>query len=163
MWLTLPASPLNAVGKSPAFKLDGMKASGDVADLSDRLIHQAGEVVQLSGVAGSFAIEVACKSLHSKRCTENMLAEVIMHFLADPPLLAISSIQKRMLQELHFGQIPDHQKMTLGLAGNLHAQISTRTSFASLRLAGGPRSVLPTIRDADARAPSKLPSGAMQR
>ena len=82
------------------FKLDGMEASGDVANMSDRFIDQAGEVVQLSGVAGSFAIKIACKGLHGKGCTENVLAEVVVHFLADPPLFSLGGIKKCMLQEL---------------------------------------------------------------
>ena len=137
-----------------------MKASGNVANLSDRFIDEAGQVVQLSGVAGSFAIKVACESLYGKGRTENVLAEVIMHFPADPLLLAFRGIEKRMLQELHFGHVPDHQKMSLGLGGNLARPNIDQDGFACLSFGRRPRSVLPTIRDpTQARLPS-LPSGA---
>ena len=118
-----------------------MKASGDVADLTDRLVHQAGEVMQLTGVARSLAIKLTGESLHGEGCTENVLTEVIVHFLADPPLLSPGRIQKCMLQKLQFGNVPDHQKV------------------APLARFGGPRPDIHGFRFTFLRSAGKFQSG----
>jgi hypothetical protein len=65
--------------------------------------------MQLSGMARPFTIQIAGQRFDGERGTEDVLAEVIMHFLANPPLLPLGGIEKRMFQKFTFRYVPQQQ------------------------------------------------------
>ena len=71
-----------------------MESAGDVTDLSNRFIDQARKVVKFLGVPRAFAVKITREGFHGERGSQNMLAQVVMHFAADPALLSFSGIEK---------------------------------------------------------------------
>ena len=87
-----------------------MESAGDVSDLSNRFIDQARKVVKFLGVPRAFAVKITREGLHGERGSQNMLAQVVMHFAADPALLTFSGIEKGVFQEFTFSHV-SHQKL----------------------------------------------------
>ena len=72
-----------------------MESAGDVTDLSNRFIDQARKVVKFLGVPRAFAVKITREG--GERGSQDMLAQVVMHFAADPALLSFSGIEKGVL------------------------------------------------------------------
>jgi hypothetical protein len=78
-------------GRQASLKLRRVKALGNVANLHHRLVDQAGQIVQLPCVPGSFPVEIRRQRLYGERGAENVLREMVVHFPANPPLLPAAS------------------------------------------------------------------------
>ena len=75
--------------------------------------------MKLLSVARSLTAEVSCEGFYREGGAKNLLAKMIMHLLADPPLLAVGSIQESMLEKPRFGCVAERQKETTTVRSNL--------------------------------------------
>ena len=70
-----------------------MESARNFADLQNRVIDQAREFVQIPGVGGTFAVQSSGQRLGAKGRAQQMLAEMIVQILSDPPLFAVRGIK----------------------------------------------------------------------
>ena len=87
--------------QSVTLEFDRMESAGDVTDLSNRFIDQA-QGREVSRRAASLRDQDHREGFHGERGSQNMLAQVVMHFAADPALLTFSGIEKGVFQEFTF-------------------------------------------------------------
>ena len=95
--------------------------------------------MKLLSVARSLTAEVSCEGFYREGGAKNLLAEMIMHLLADPPLLAVGSIQESMLEKSRFGCVVDGQKKTPAFRSDLKSPDLHGDNRAVFRLGKGPR------------------------
>ena len=121
--LTRLASPSSAAGSPAHSSSTGWSPRGDVSDLSDRFIDQARKVVKFLGVPRAFAIKITREGFHGKSGSQNVLAQVVMHFASDPALLSFRGIEKGVFQEFTFGHLSSeaavHRWMTTNMPKRL--------------------------------------------
>ena len=111
--------------QSVGFQFGRIKASGNVANLNNGFVDETGQFVQLTGVTGSLPIQVTCECLYGEGRPEKVLAQVVMHLPSNPLLFAFLRTQKRVFQELEFGDVADQERTPAVSARVGHAQILT--------------------------------------
>ncbi len=135
MRLTLVASFLKRSRQSVGFQFGRIKAAGNVANLNNGFVDETGQFVQLTGVTGSFAIQVTCEGLYGEGRPEKVLAQVVMHLPSNPLLFAFLRTQKRVFQELEFGDVADQERTPAGFGPGRTRADPHHDCFACLRLA----------------------------
>jgi hypothetical protein len=75
--------------------------------------------MKLLSMTRSLTAEVSSEGFYREGGAKNLLAKMIMHLFADPPLLAVGSIQESMLKKPRFGRVAERQKETTTVRANL--------------------------------------------
>ncbi len=97
-------------------QLDRMQATRDAPGLGDGVVDEPGKVVQLRGVARGIAVQSPGQSLRGKGRAEQMLAQMVVQILTNAPLLALSRLEQRPLEEFCLRIVEHEKNPALGFA-----------------------------------------------